>query len=134
MSEPTAIQLRFPEPDLALLVFADPRHGANVLSRAVIAELVAALETLQGRTDLAGLIIASDKPRSFIAGADIRELQAKFTAPREDLEEYCRMGRKLYQQLGRFPFPTVVAIEGLALGGGAELALWADFRIMADTP
>ncbi len=134
MSEPTAIQLRFPEPNIALLVFAEPRHGANVLSRAVIAELAAALEKLKGRTDLAGLIISSDKPRSFIAGADIRELQAKFTAPREQLEEYCRTGRKLYQQLGQFLFPTVVAIEGLALGGGAELALWADFRIMADTP
>jgi 3-hydroxyacyl-CoA dehydrogenase/enoyl-CoA hydratase/carnithine racemase len=134
MSDPTAIQLRFPEPDLALLVFADPKHGANVLSRAVLAELAAALESLQGRADLAGLIIASEKPRSFIAGADIRELQAKFTAPREDLEQYCHLGRTLFQKLGHFPFPTVVAINGLALGGGAELALWADFRIMADTP
>ncbi len=133
MSE-TAIQLRFPEPDLAILVLADPKHGANVLCRAVLAELAAVLESLQGRTDLAGLIVASEKPRSFIAGADIRELQAKFTAPREDLEQYCRMGRKLFQKLGQFPFPTVVAIQGLALGGGAELALWADFRIMADTP
>ncbi len=134
MIDPTAIQLRFPEPDLGLIVFADPKHGANVLSRAVIAELAAVVEQLKGRTDLAGLIIASEKPRSFIAGADIRELQAKFNAPREELEQYCRMGCKLYQQLGHFPFPTVVAIDGLALGGGAELALWADFRIMADTP
>jgi 3-hydroxyacyl-CoA dehydrogenase/enoyl-CoA hydratase/carnithine racemase len=134
MSESTAIQLRFPEPDLAMIVFADPKHGANVLSRAVIAELAEIIEQLKARTDLAGLIIASEKPRSFIAGADIRELQAKFTAPREELEQYCRMGRQLYQQLGQFPFPTVVAIDGLALGGGAELALWADFRIMADTP
>ncbi len=134
MTEPTAIQLHYPEPDLALLVFADPKHGANVLSRAVLAELAAVLEQLQSRSDLAGLIIASDKPRSFIAGADIRELQAKFDAPREELEEYCRFGRKLFQLLGQFPFPTVIAIEGLALGGGAELALWADFRIMASTP
>lgn len=134
MTDSTAIQLRFPEPDLAMIVFADPKHGANVLSRALIAELAAVVEQLKGRADLAGLIIASEKPRSFIAGADIRELQAKFNAPRDELEQYCRMGCKLYQQLGQFPFPTVVAIDGLALGGGAELALWADFRIMADTP
>ena len=43
----------------------------------------------------------------------------------------CNRGRKLFQRLSKMPFVTVTAIDGLCVGGGAELALWCDRRVMS---
>ncbi|MGC4003222.1 MAG: enoyl-CoA hydratase-related protein [Pirellulales bacterium] len=129
----SSLTLSFPEPDLAVLTFCDPHRGANVLSRAVLAELAAQLDTLAARPDLVGLIVTSSKPGIFLAGADIRELAASFEKPQAEVEAYCRDGRRLFQRLGQLPYPSVVAFEGLALGGGLELMLWADFRVAGET-
>ena len=70
------IRLSFPEPDIALLTLDAPNKGANVLSQSVLEELAAHLDVLEKRNDVAGLIIRSGKPGSFIAGADLREFAA----------------------------------------------------------
>ena len=44
----------------------------------------------------------------------------------------CNRGRKLFQRLSKLPFVTVTAIEGQCVGGGAELALWCDRRVMSN--
>ena len=80
--------------------------------------------------DCAGLIIRSGKPGSFIAGADLREFVASFDAPREQILEMCHRGRKLFARLSQIPAVTVAAIDGICVGGGAELAIWCDRRIM----
>ena len=46
----------------------------------------------------------------------------------------CHRGRKLFQRLSKCPFVTVAAIDGICVGGGAELAIWCDRRVMADEP
>ena len=43
----------------------------------------------------------------------------------------CNRGRKLFQRLSKLPFVTVTAIDGQCVGGGAELALWCDRRVMS---
>lgn len=129
-----SVTLRFPQPDLAVIAFCDPLRGANVLSRAVLAELAVLIDQVAAHNGLLGVIVCSDKPGSFLAGADIRELAARFDTPKSEVLEYCRTGRRLFQRLSQLPFPSVAAIDGLALGGGCELALWCDYRILSTNP
>ncbi len=128
------IQLSFPAPDIAQLTFNDPTKGANVLSSGVLAELEGHLNELERRPGLLGLIIRSGKPGSFIAGADLREFVVSLDAPKSEITAMCNRGRKLFQRLSNTPFVTVAAIDGVCLGGGAELAIWCDHRLMADVP
>src|SRR6187402_3123093 len=44
----------------------------------------------------------------------------------------CRRGQQLFERLSRSPFVTVAAIDGICVGGGAELAVWCDRRVMSD--
>jgi len=70
------ISLSLPESDIAMLTFDMPDKGANVLSASVLDELAGHLDALEKRTGLAGLIVRSGKPGTFIAGADLREFAA----------------------------------------------------------
>ena len=80
---------------------------------------------------LRGLVVASGKPRAFIAGADVDEIwdirdaggAARPPPPR---------GQAIFQRLAALPFPTVAAIDGACLGGGTELALACRFRVASD--
>ncbi len=128
------IRLSFPEPEMALLTFDDHSKGANVLSSLVLQELSAHLDALEKRTNLAGLVIRSGKPGSFIAGADLREFAASFDVPKSEVTAMCQRGRKLFQRLSKCPFVTVAAVDGICVGGGAELAIWCDRRVLADDP
>ena len=127
----STIGLSWPAADIALLTFDDPKKGANVLSRSVLDELSGHLDALEGRKDIAGLIIRSGKPGTFFAGADLREFAASFDIPAEQTVEMCQRGRKLFQRLSNTPFVTVAAIDGICVGGGAELAIWCDRRILS---
>lgn len=129
-----ALTLSFPEPDIALITFDLPGKGANILSVAVLQELGAILDELGKRKDLAGLVIRSGKPGTFIAGADIREFLASLGAPKSDVVAMCRRGQALFQRLSNGPFISVAAIDGICVGGGAELAVWCDRRVMSDNP
>ena len=125
------IALSWPSDDIAVLTFDDPKKGANVLSRSVLDELAAQLDALAPRNDIAGLIIRSGKPGSFIAGADLREFAASFDIPAEQTVAMCSRGRMLFQRLSNTSFVTVAAIDGICVGGGAELAIWCDRRILS---
>src|SRR3981189_1418990 len=111
MTETGIITLSFEERDIAVLTLDDPRKGANVLSRAVLEEFARHLDALEGRGDLAGLVIRSGKKGSFIAGADLREFAASFDVPRDEIVAMCRRGRSLFQRLSKTPFVTVAAID-----------------------
>ena len=129
-----ALLLSFPEPDIAVITFDLPGKGANILSTDVLAELAAHLDQLERRSDLAGLVIISGKPGTFIAGADLREFVASLAAPKSEIVAMCRKGQTLFQRLSQCPFVTVAAIDGICVGGGAELASWCDRRVMSDRP
>jgi 3-hydroxyacyl-CoA dehydrogenase/enoyl-CoA hydratase/3-hydroxybutyryl-CoA epimerase/3-hydroxyacyl-CoA dehydrogenase/enoyl-CoA hydratase/3-hydroxybutyryl-CoA epimerase/enoyl-CoA isomerase len=130
MAQPSSLKLSFPQPDIAVLTFDTPSKGANVLSRSVLEELDRHLTELEKRRDLAGLVIASGKPGMFIAGADLREFLASLDAPRDAIVEISRQGQTLFARLSQCRFVTVAAIDGICVGGGAELAVWCDRRIM----
>ncbi len=131
MAEAGYMKLSIEGGDVAVLTLDDPRGSANVLSRAVLDELDKHLTALEARKDLAGLVIRSGKPGVFIVGADIREFLAGIDMPKDQIVEMCNRGRKLFQRLSKMPFVTVAAIDGMCVGGGAELAMWCDRRVMS---
>ena len=134
MPHEPAFRLTFPEPDIALLTFDRPDMGANVLSQHVLEEFAGHLDALEKRNGLAGLIVVSGKPGIFIAGADLREFLATMGAPADQVVAIARQGQELFARLSRTPFVTVAAIDGICVGGGAELAVWCDRRIMTSSP
>jgi 3-hydroxyacyl-CoA dehydrogenase/enoyl-CoA hydratase/3-hydroxybutyryl-CoA epimerase/3-hydroxyacyl-CoA dehydrogenase/enoyl-CoA hydratase/3-hydroxybutyryl-CoA epimerase/enoyl-CoA isomerase len=128
----TTLTLSFPEPDIALLTFDDPQSGANVLSRHVLEALGKHLDELDKRPGLAGLVIRSAKPGMFIAGADLKEFSGWLGAPKEEVADFCRQGQQLFGRLSRGNYVSVAAVDGMCVGGGAELSVWCDRRIFTD--
>ncbi|MAD80768.1 MAG: 3-hydroxyacyl-CoA dehydrogenase NAD-binding domain-containing protein [Pirellulaceae bacterium] len=128
------LTLSMPEPDVALLTFDTPDKGANVLSTSVLEELSMHLDALDGRDDIAGLIICSGKPGMFIAGADLREFVASLDVEKDQIVQMCRRGQTLFGRLAKSNFVTIAAIDGICVGGGAELAIWCDRRLMSSGP
>ena len=134
MAAAQTITMSMPQPDIAMLTFDMPDKGANVLSRSVMMELAGHIETLAKRTDLAGVILRSGKPGTFIAGADIREFAASLTVDKKQVVELCRNGQTLFSHLSKYPWVSVAAIDGVCVGGGAEMASWCDRRVVSNNP
>jgi 3-hydroxyacyl-CoA dehydrogenase/enoyl-CoA hydratase/carnithine racemase len=130
-ASPASLTVSFPRNDIAVLTFDLPGKSANILSASVLSELSAHLDALQKREGLAGLIIISAKPGIFIAGADLREFVTQLGAPKEQIAALCERGQSLFARLSSGAFVSVAAIQGICVGGGAELASWCDRRVMA---
>lgn len=114
---------------LAVLTIDTPGK-LNVLSPAVFLELNERISELQSNPAVKALVIESGKPGSFVAGADITHL-----ATISDAAGGAEMSRQAQGVFGRFeelPFPVVVAIDGVCLGGGLELALACSYRLITD--
>ena len=106
-----------------------PEQKVNVLAGAVLEELGQQLERIP-HLGLSGLVIASGKPRTFVAGAAVRELQASASIDEGALK--AGRGQAIFQRLAALPLPTLAAIDGLCLGGGTELALACRYRVASD--
>jgi 3-hydroxyacyl-CoA dehydrogenase/enoyl-CoA hydratase/3-hydroxybutyryl-CoA epimerase/3-hydroxyacyl-CoA dehydrogenase/enoyl-CoA hydratase/3-hydroxybutyryl-CoA epimerase/enoyl-CoA isomerase len=133
MAASTTLSLTFPEAGIAVLTLDDPESSANVLSRYVLDALERHLDDLDKRQNLAGLIIRSAKPGMFIAGADLKEFVTWLNAPQKEVTSFCRRGQQLFGRLSRSNYVTVAAIDGMCVGGGAELAIWCDRRVMTSS-
>lgn len=127
-------QLDFPLTGIARLSLTPTDRSVNILARAVLEEIETHLIALAERTDVVGLVITSGKPGSFIAGADLTEFAASLDEPPEVIQQVSRRGQELFRRLSTGSFVTVAAIDGICVGGGAELAIWCDRRIVTDNP
>jgi len=127
-----AIRVERQDDDIALLTLDLKDEAINKLSSSVIGELSQAVEALESEVGLEGLIIASAKD-VFIVGADITEFHAMFAKDEAFLVDMNTRIHALFNRIEDLPFPTVTALNGLALGGGCELSLTTDFRVMADS-
>ncbi len=125
----TAFDLRVEEDGLAILTFDLPGEKVNKFSRDVIAELGEVLVRLAREARIRGLLVRSGKPDIFIAGADVKEFVA---VQAEQVRPGVERVQSLFEQLANLPYPTVAAINGVCLGGGTELALACDYRLMSD--
>lgn len=123
-------RLEFPQPDVATIVLDHPERGVNLLSSQLLDEIERHLDSLAERHNLAGLIIISGKPDTFLAGADLSQIAAKLERPREEILAACLRGRMLFSRLSQLPCVSIAAIDGVCLGGGAELSVWCDRRIV----
>lgn len=109
------------------LDMADSR--VNLLNGEVIQELSIILDLIN--EDLPqGIVIYSAKQDSFIFGADIKE----FTTLESDeqAQAFLERGHALMNKLEAMHCPTVSMIHGICLGGGTELSLACDYRVMSD--
>ena len=126
----SAFDLRVEDDGLAVLTFDLAGEKVNKFSLAVVSELADVLVRLTRETRIRGLLIRSGKPEVFIAGADVKEF---LTVKAEEVRTAVERVQALFEQLANLPYPTVAAINGACLGGGTELALACDFRLMSDS-
>ncbi len=127
-----AFRLEERDDKIAVLTFDLPDKKVNTLGQAVLAELGGILRSLAARVDLHGLLFQTGKPGQFIAGADLTELGALALATKEQAGQAVALGHKLFGGFAKMPFPTVALIDGNCMGGGTELALAMDDRIVSD--
>ncbi len=116
---------------LAWLHFDQADASTNTFSSATLDELALALDVLD-REPPKGLVILSDKPNGFIAGADIESFTklASTAAARVLVER----GWTLFNRLAAVAYPTLALIHGHCMGGGLELALACRYRLAVDDP
>lgn len=115
---------------LGILWFDYPGEKVNKFSSWAIAELEQRLGEIGRMSDVRYLMIASAKPGIFIAGADVTEFQQ--VESRDQAREFIRFGQRTFTTLSRLPQITVAVINGACMGGGTELALNCDYRVMSD--
>ena len=111
------------EGGIAVLTLARP--PVNALGRRLVEELANALAALESDPGLRALIVAAEG-KAFCAGADLKERQSM---SEEDVRRWVPFLGGTFTQLAALPVPSIAAIQGVAAGGGLELALACDFRI-----
>jgi 3-hydroxyacyl-CoA dehydrogenase/enoyl-CoA hydratase/3-hydroxybutyryl-CoA epimerase len=120
------------EGDLAILWFDLPGEKVNKFSSTVMQEFSGVVDELEKAADIKQLIVASGKPSIFIAGADVSEFNKATNV--EEAKEYTRFGQQTFHRFSKLPQVKVAAINGACLGGGCELAISCDWRVMSDSP
>ncbi len=130
MYEGQAISLQIVEPGIAELVFDVQGASVNSLTSAVFEELTIAVQQLRAAQGIEGLLLRSAKS-NFIVGADIPELAERAGQSAAELTAWMARVQGLLCDIESLPLVSVAAVNGLALGGGFEMALAADFRVLA---
>ncbi|XP_017197848.2 methylglutaconyl-CoA hydratase, mitochondrial isoform X4 [Oryctolagus cuniculus] len=105
-------------------------YGKNALSRNLIKMLSKAVDSLKSDKKVRTIIIRSEVPGIFCAGADLKE-RAKMSS--SEVGPFVSKIRAVINDIANLPVPTIAAIDGLALGGGLELALACDIRVAASS-
>lgn len=118
------------ENEVAIITISRPK-AMNALNQEVLQELALALEMSLEPPEVQALIITGEGDRAFVAGADVTEFN-NITSAFEG-REVALNGQDIMSSVSAMPVPTIAAINGFALGGGLELALACDLRVMAKT-
>jgi enoyl-CoA hydratase len=103
----------------------------NALSTPVLLELEQALMTLERDEQVRVIIVTGAGDKAFVAGGDLSEMTA-----RQGLAHYLEFAEDVHRVFRRFEAcdkPTIAAVNGWALGGGTELLLSLDIRLLADS-
>ena len=99
--------------------------SVNVLTQEVMSDLAKILDWLEKNTTITGFSLTSGKPGGFIYGADIAEFELYKT--KQDVRNHMEFVHGLFNRIENLHVPTAVGIDGIAVGGGLEIALAFDF-------
>ncbi len=125
-----AITVKEIEGGIAQLNFDLEGESVNKFNRLTIEELGQAAESLKKAKGVKGLVVTSTKD-CFIVGADITEFTELFAGSEDELVANNIKANEVFSAIEDLPFPTVTAINGIALGGGFEMCLSTDYRVMS---
>jgi 3-hydroxyacyl-CoA dehydrogenase/enoyl-CoA hydratase/3-hydroxybutyryl-CoA epimerase/enoyl-CoA isomerase len=118
------------EGDIAELNFDLQGESVNKFDSATVSSLTAGLDALEAETGIKGLLLTSGKG-VFIVGADITEFVSLFGASKEEIKPFTAANNANLNRIAALPYPSAVAINGFAMGGGLEVCLACDFRVMS---
>ena len=129
---------------IALVTFDVPGRSMNTITASVMRDLITLVETIKSDEKIKGVVLASGKDTGFCAGADLGELNQRGSGKQEEPKSEEERLKKQFEQsftlnkslraLETCGKPVAVALEGLALGGGLEIALACHYRVAADNP
>ncbi|KAJ1508436.1 hypothetical protein HMI54_003231 [Coelomomyces lativittatus] len=101
----------------------------NALSKQFLDQFIQCLDFLKSTKDVRAVILQSRVDKTFCAGADLKE---RSSLSPEQVVSFVNLLRSTFNELNNLPMPTIAAIDGVALGGGLEMALACDFRIAGE--
>ena len=108
-----------------LLVTLNAPERRNAIDQQMVDELHAVLDAHAGDATLAALVITGAGDKAFAAGADIAQLRERTSA-----DARRAINGALFNRVEEFPAPVIAAVRGFALGGGCELAIACDLRVL----
>lgn len=117
---------------ICILWLDQPDSQVNTLSVSLLTEFTGTVETLAEDDAIEGVVLASAKKDSFIAGADIHEFHQMKSS--DEAYTLSHDGNAMLLKLERMSKPVIAAIHGAALGGGLEVALACHYRIASEHP
>ena len=124
---------------IAVVTFDAPGKSMNTLTAAALGEIESIVEQVKSDAAIKGVVLASGKASGFCAGADLDEMAGAFASGEDEaslkaLYERVITFNRVFRGLETCGKPVAAALEGLALGGGFELALACHYRVAADNP
>ena len=126
MMELLVERLLGPDSGIVLLGLERPL-AKNALGRQLVKEMEEAIATLKEDLSIRVVVLHSLVPGVFCAGADLKE---RADMGQEEATDFVQRLRTTFRAVERLPMPTIAAIDGAALGGGLELALACDLRVV----
>jgi len=102
----------------------------NLMTRELTHDLMDTLRVVEANREVRTVVVCGAGPRAFSAGSDIKEFPSLMDRGTV-VEEKLSFENDAFDRLAGLAQPTIAAIGGLTLGGGAELALCCDYRIMS---
>ncbi len=129
--EGKSLSVALTDDSIAELVF-DAQGSVNKFDKQTVEELDRATAAIAASNDVKGVLVRSAKS-TFIVGADITEFTALFDMNPSDILTWVEKSSQVFDHFEDLSVPTVVAVNGFALGGGCEMALAGDIRVVDTT-